>query len=222
MVEPALSIGAIRFGIIATIMVLLAGIASLPPTRDLRVFLGAVFLFGTWVIALGLAVVFEDWKIASSIFFLDIFYAYVFYLLSRPPKDQREPLYPNQKPIDRNWAGYVAAVFIVIVVVELSHMLANKDFFLKPLAIVGLCAFSFLIFVGFVRGFGLAIGLAYLTLQTTISLLAINHYSLVAGALTLATFYVAIYQASIGVRHNIVAWVRFALQRLKRRSHQLK
>ena len=222
MVEPALSIGAIRFGIIASIMVLLAGIASLPPTRDSRVFLGAAFLFGTWVIAVGLAVVFDDWLISSSVFFLDIFYAYVFYLLSRPPKDQREPLYPNQKPIDRNWAGYVTAVFVVIVVLELSHMLANKDFFLKPLAIIGLCTFSLVIFVGFVRGFGLAIGLAYLALQITISLLAINIYKSSVNALTLATFYIVVYQASIGVRHNLVAWFRFILQRIRRRSHQLK
>ncbi len=208
MVEPALDPGAIRFAIIVTLMVLSAGLASLPPARDFRVFLGAAIMAGAWVAAIALSKFYDNWAITSSFFVLDFLYIAGFYWLSRP---QENDLPDAVK--ERNWAGYVAAALAILTVVELSHALYTNDFALRPLAVVLLGAIGFILLWGFARGFGFRTAAVFALILLAINLMAVNFFILTANILTLTAFFIIIWRGGRGAVRNIVSWSRAILNR---------
>lgn len=211
MVEPALDPGAIRFAILVSLMVISAGVASFPPARDFRVFVGAAILGGAWVAAIAVIKYFDNWAITSSFFILDFLYIAGFYWLSRPQYNE-----PDGAVKERNWAGYVAAVLAILVVVELAHALSTNDFALRPLAVVLLGAIGFIIFWGFARGFGYRTAIVFALILLAINLMAMNFFLTTSNGLTAIAFGIIIWRAFRGARKNVVSWIWTILKRRRK------
>lgn len=205
MIEPALDAGAIRFAIIVALMVLSAAVASFPPARDFRVFLGAAILGGVCIAAVALSKSYDNWAITSSFFVLDLIYIAGFYWLSRPRKND-----PPDAVKERNWAGFVATVLAILVVVELAHTLNTNEFGLRPMVIVLLGAIGLIIFWGFARGFGYRTAIIFALILLAINLMAMNFFLTTSNGLTAIAFGIIIWRASRSAARNIKAWIHIS------------
>ncbi len=190
---------------LAALTVLSAGMASFPPARDFRVFLGAAIMSGAWVTAIAVIKYFDNWAITSSFFILDFMYIAGFYWLSQPQEND-----PPEAVKERNWAGYVAAVLAILVVVELSHALSTNDFALRPLAVVLLAAIGFIILWGFARGFGYRTAVIFALLLLAINLMALNFFLTTSNSLTAIAFGIIIWRALRGAARNIRSWIKLS------------
>lgn len=203
MVEPSQDIGTIFFALTILFMIACAGVASLPPARNLRVLTGAAIMSGAWFVILSLQNYFDRWDVSSSFFFLDIVYATGFYFLSVPPKETDKKTAQNY-----NWAGYVVAVFFIMIVLQIIHFLAIREFMMKP-AFIGLSGLiSFALFVGFARGFGLAATIWLGAFFIIMNITALFYYVESSNFLTYVVLLIIIRESWRSASSNIKSWMR--------------
>ena len=183
-------------------MVTCAGVASLPPARDFRIFLGAAILAGAWVFILSLQKHFNSWQITSAFFILDLFYILLFYLISRPSEQKGK-----ENSVRYNWAGYVAAILAMLVAVEITHYLYTNSFYLKPLFVSLVVLISGILFWGFARGFGLRPTLFYAMIIILINLAALVASTQIVNLLTLIAILIILTQGVKGTVKNITHWI---------------
>jgi len=194
--------GVIVFGALTGLMVICAGGAAAPPTRDIRVFIGACVFAGAWTIITVFINRAERFDVSSTYFLLDIFYLVAFYFLSSPSeKDSPHAVY------ERNWAGYIVGVFTLIIGLELTHFLLKSDYWFElalglfSVGIVGIVGY------GFARGFGPIPTLSFLGVIGAFLLLANYAYVLSVNVLTLAVMLIILIRAFRGTKRNIESWL---------------
>ncbi len=201
MIELALTSGAAGFAVLVSAMTISAGLAALPPARDIRVILGAVIFGGGWAAAIAAAAYFENWPVAGSFFLLAFIGIGVFYRLSRPRKND-----PPEIVRERNWAGFVAMVLAVLTAVNIAHGLSTVSFGLRPFVIVLLGAISLIIFWAFARGFGMRWAIGFALTLLAITLLAVNFYMTMSGFLTVLAAGIIIWRGARGAARNFNMW----------------
>ena len=203
MIEPALVPGGIGFAILVALMAISAGIAVFPPARDVRVFVGAAIFGGGWIAAIAAAAYFDNWSITSSFFVFSLIGIGAFHKLSRPKKDE-----PDGAVIERNWAGYVAMVLVILIAANIAHILSTIEFGIRPFVIVLLGAIGLIIFWGFARGFGYRAAIIFALILLAINLMAMNFHTLTANILTLTAFFIIIWRGLRSARKNVASWIR--------------
>lgn len=203
MIELALGPNAILFAIMISLMVISAGVASFPPARDFRVFLGAAIMGGAWFAAIAAGKSFDSWAITSGIFVLDFVCIAAFYRISKP-----KPGDPDGAVTERNWAGYVAGILALLIVVEFAHALATTEFGLRSFVIVLLGAVSVIVFWGFARGFGYRAAIIFALILVAINLIGMNFFLTASNSLTAIAFGIIIWRALRGGARNFRAWTQ--------------
>lgn len=205
MVEPAQSIGAIIFAAAIAVMVISAGVASFPPARDWKVFTGAAILAGAWVAMLAAQKFFNSWTITSDFFILDFLYLIGFYFLSRPGKKSEKA----------DWAGYIVAIFVVMIAVEFMHFLSDHSLVLERFFLGFLALASVIILIGFFRGFGLAPALCFAAVVTLVVITAFSYYEEATNVLTFMVILIIMWKGVSGAWKNISAWKKKIENRMR-------
>gem|GEM_PF-5828650 len=203
MVIPAENFWAVSFGLAHLIVVLSAGAASFAPARDFRVFVGATILCGAWLFYIGSATFFNNWAISSSTFVVDVVYMASFYILSKP--GTYNSLAMQHK---NDWAGYVVAVFMAMILVEIIRFFITFEFSMKPLAVSSLALINFVIFWGFLRGFGYRHAVFFVGINALAIVAAMTFYEVSINILTAIILLIVFCRALKGTLINIRQWTR--------------
>ena len=98
MIELGQNAGVVPIVIIVSVVILSAGAALLPPTRDFRVFFGAVMMSGAWIVSATLGKVSDHGFVDAGFFALNFVYMAIFYWFSRARENA-----PPQTVKERNW-----------------------------------------------------------------------------------------------------------------------
>ncbi len=198
MADTIHDIGTLVFAGSMGAMVVCAGVAALPPARNTRVFIGASVLVVAWLIVLFAIEHTGSRLVTSTLVVLDIIYAAIFYMLSRPTGGSTSR--------EVNWASYVVALFAAIIILELGNLLYRyPGWHLYPtLAFGGIL--SALIAFGFWRGFGLRPALLFGAVVCALGSAAVVSYVRIVNFLTLAVILTVTVAAGKSAWRNIQAW----------------
>lgn len=214
MADGVLDLGALAFATLNFVAVFCAGVAALPPARDTPVFLGALTMGLTWVVATWSITQSGSWFVTSTMVGLDIVYALIFLKLASPRKgDTPHAVY------ERNWASHVVAVFAVIIVLELCNVLYRFEGPHQAPIGVGFLALAAIIAFGFGRGFGMRSAAIFVFGATLIGTAAVISYVRTVNFLTLMIIVIIIHGALRGAGKNLRAWLKLTPPPAGRSSH---
>jgi hypothetical protein len=182
-------------------MVLSAGVASLPPAQDIRVLIGAAVISAAWALVVVLIHETGSRLVTSALVLLDVFYAAIFYVLSRPSaRDASGEVY------QRNWAAYVFAVFVPLIFLELANLLVRSDGWFRAPAFGLLGGAALVILYGFARGFGVKPALIFSACVALIAAAATISYVRTLNFLTLMIIAIITVAALRSARANLRRW----------------
>ncbi len=201
MADPIRDVGALAFAVLMAFMVFCAGVAVLPPARDVRVFIGAVVLFAAWLLVIRVVSLSGSWLVTSTMVALDFVYAFIFLRLASPGQSD-----PPNAVYDRNWASYVFAVLTAIIMLELGNVIYR---FPGPHQIIAFVCFVFVASIvagGFARGFGLQAAAIFVFSIALIGVAAIASYVRTVNFLTLMIIVIITHAALRGAWRNLRAW----------------
>ncbi len=208
MVEPTTDPGVQLFGIVIITMTLCAGVASLPPARNFRIFVAAATLFGLWIINLFFREALSIF--ASHMLFLDMMCAYLFYKLSVPNKKSK-----TQDARAYDWAAYLCLIFIAITIFEFIDLLLITDLDTKYVWASLFLLFCGVVAWGFFRGFGILAGVIFVGALAGFAALAGNLFSLTINLMTLAAYGTIICFSIPPIRANLTAWAIAVMRAVK-------
>jgi len=179
MVEPALDLGIQLFGTLLLLMMICAGVASMAPARQYRLFLGGALIAGLWIANVFLL---KELSVrTSAAFLLDMICAIAFFFLAKPsatPANSLASIY--------DWASYIFGLFILIIVLELAQFYFRYDLPAEVLTIFTASLVLGIILWGIIRGFGVKFGLLFVLAVSIIGITSVNifTYSLLLNFLT--------------------------------------
>ncbi|MEM8771364.1 MAG: hypothetical protein AAGD92_06925 [Pseudomonadota bacterium] len=218
MVDPVRDVGTLAFGVLIGISVLGAGVASMPPARNARVFIGATIIAVAWLIIIGFVKNTESWLSTSSLVALDIGYAISFYLLSRPVSNDSSATNARKY----NWAAWVTSVLVIIIYLELLHLIFVYTQ-LNTLLLLVLFSLLNLVFIfGLWRGFGAKPATYAAFLFAALYCAAAIAYVRTVNFLTLIVILIIANEARGSAMKNVLAWLHQNNQDNNRRSNSKK
>ena len=200
--------GVILFFTLNTLALVCAGVACLPPARDIDVFSAALFICAIWAIAFTTQKMFREWEIVSAFYVLDVCAALFFYGIARKRK------YDTPRTIRRrDWASAVAVLYAAMVVADIIHLAHRDDGVFNIAPAVVLVIISVVILVGVARGFG-ARALAPALLGGAAFFLFSKHMFLsTVHALSISIKIVVLIASWRSMWTNISAWTAWARTR---------